>query len=143
MKIAVHRNAVTKHYLKPSVIILIAMLFIVLFGCKPTKQEVIQPDFRPEDLIGNWTTIPNGQPYLRWTLDKNVLSETWAKSTACEPVVSYFSYPYTVVADTLLIDYGIPKHIQDNFYIIKSLTPTRMVLYRTYFKEEAIFEKCM
>lgn len=121
---------------------LIAILLILLLGCSKKKEEAIQPAFNPDYLIGNWTTIPNGQPYLRWTLDKKKLSETWVKSTDCEPVLSWTSFPYAVVNDTLAIDWGIPKQIQDNFYIIRSLTPTRMVLYRTYFKEEAIFEKC-
>ncbi|QIP14765.1 hypothetical protein G8759_20150 [Spirosoma aureum] len=108
----------------------------MLLSCN--KEKGIQPAY----LIGNWTTIPNGQPYLRWTLDKETLAETPVKSTSCERVLSFVAYPYAVVKDTLAINWGVPKQLQDNFYLIKSLTPTRMVLYRTYFKEEAIFEKC-
>lgn len=122
--------------------VLTATLLVILFGCKKEKVELNQPAFDPANLIGNWKTIPNGQPYLRWTIDKTKLSETWVKTATCEPVVSYMTFPYAVVNDTLAIDWGIPKDVQDNFYIIKSLTPMRMVLYRTYFKEEAIFEKC-
>ena len=117
---------------------LIAVLLVMLLSCNKEKEEGIQPGY----LIGTWTTIPNGQPYLRWTLDKERLAETPTKTTSCERVLSFITHPYAVVKDTLAIDWGVPKQIQDNFYLIKSLTSTRMVLYRTYFKEEAIFEKC-
>ena len=121
---------------------LAAIVLAILLSCDRKEKVTVKPAYDPVDLIGNWTTIPNGQPYLRWTLSEKIWSETFAKSENCEPVVPLQSRPYEVVDDTLAIDWGIPKQIQDNFYIIKSLTPTRMVLYRTYFKEEAIFEKC-
>jgi len=125
-----------------SVKLFVTVLFITSPGCKKKKEEIIQPAFDSSYLIGNWKTIPNGQPYLRWTLDGKKIFETWVKSDNCEPVVNVFSMPYAIVNDTLKIDWGIPPGVQDNFYVIRSLTPTRLVLYRTYFKEEAIFEKC-
>ncbi|WP_234733931.1 hypothetical protein [Tellurirhabdus bombi] len=120
----------------------IGVFLILLLSCKKEKEEAIQPLFNPAYLLGNWTTIPNGQPYLRWTLDEKMWSETLVPSTSCEPVNSFMTLPYAVKNDTLDIYWGIPKEAQDNFYLIRSLTPTRMVLYRTHYKNEAIFEKC-
>lgn len=115
---------------------LMTVSLVMLLSCKKDK------GIQPADLIGNWKTIENGQPYLRWTFDKETLSETPIKSVNCERVLSAVAYPYAIVGDTLAINTGVPKRLQDNFYLIRSLTSTRMVLYRTYFKEEAIFEKC-
>ena len=118
----------------------VVMFIALLFGCN--KDNAVQP----AQLIGNWKTIENGQPYLEWTFTQDELGETFAKSSACEPVVgirALMRYSYKVQKDTLLLGY------RNNFfetqyirYPIKSLTRKRLVLFRTYFNEDVIFERC-
>jgi hypothetical protein len=120
---------------------IIVVLLVALFSCSKDKEGGIQPAY----LIGNWKTIPNGQPYLRWTFDQSTLYESIVPATDCKtvnPRESIAIRSYSVLKDTLAIEYNLPIQAPGYHYLIKSLTPTRLVLFGASSKQEAIFDKC-
>jgi hypothetical protein len=123
----------------------IVVLIILLLSCR--KEVPVLPT--KSLLIGNWKTIQNGQPNLRWTFDEKTAYQTFQftgvdSCMVVTPSKSVRIDPYIVRNDTLILEW------QDQFfftryiyYPIKTLTQDRLVISRYMANEQdSIFERC-
>jgi hypothetical protein len=123
----------------------LAILIVMLLSFR--QKEPVQPT--PSRLVGNWKTIPNGQPNLRWTFDQTTAYQTWQwtgvdSCMVVTPNISVLINPYIVRNDTLIFEW-YDHHFLSHYiyYPIKILTQERLILTRSMSNgPDATFEHC-